>query len=105
MKGGDGMVQKDIFTDMQAKIGCPYQMCIRDSHRSVHGKGELLLLEVKYLTGRKIQLAHNRIDGKVGHIAFLVLITQTHGRGRRGNNWVSQKGMALFSFQIGRAHV
>ena len=24
MKGGDGMVQKDIFTDMQAKIGCPY---------------------------------------------------------------------------------
>ena len=26
--------------------------------------------------------------------------TQTHGRGRRGNNWVSQKGMALFSFLL-----
>lgn len=24
MKGGNGMVQKDIFTDMQAKIGCRY---------------------------------------------------------------------------------
>lgn len=26
--------------------------------------------------------------------------TQTYGRGRRGNNWVSQKGMALFSFLL-----
>lgn len=25
---------------------------------------------------------------------------QTHGRGRRGNSWVSQKGMALFSFLL-----
>ena len=29
-----------------------------------------------------------------------IVETQTHGRGRRGNNWVSQKGMALFSFLL-----
>ena len=31
---------------------------------------------------------------------LVIAETQTHGRGRRGNNWVSQKGMALFSFLL-----
>ena len=35
------------------------------------------MLEVKYLTGREVQLAHNRIDGKVGHEALAVLMFQT----------------------------
>ena len=46
-------------------------------HRSVHGKSELLLLEIEYLTGRKIQLAHNGIDGKVGHEALAVLMFES----------------------------
>ena len=36
------------------------------------------MLEVKYLTGREIQLAHNRIDGKVGHEALAVLMFQPY---------------------------
>ena len=35
------------------------------------------MLEVKYLTGRKIQLTHNGIDSKVGNEALAVLMFQT----------------------------
>ncbi|MDO4589142.1 MAG: biotin--[acetyl-CoA-carboxylase] ligase, partial [Fusobacterium sp.] len=31
---------------------------------------------------------------------LVIAQTQTRGRGRRGNNWVSQRGMALFSFLL-----
>ena len=46
-------------------------------HACVHGKSELLLLEIKDFRRRKIQLAHNGIDGKVGHEALAVLMFQT----------------------------
>ena len=46
-------------------------------HGSINGKGKLLLLEVENLAGRKIQLSHNDIDSKVGHIAFHVLMFQS----------------------------
>lgn len=31
---------------------------------------------------------------------LVIAKNQTHGRGRRGNNWISQNGMALFSFLL-----
>ena len=45
-------------------------------HGRINGKGKLLLLEIEDFRGRKIQLAYNRIDGKIRYIFWCAVLTR-----------------------------